>query len=354
MDPVSGRPRTCIINLINANSPLTFDATMLGALKVYARANQATIITPFILAGAMSPVTVAGTAAQTLAESLAGMALVQLLNPGAPVVLGSFASCCRCSQGRPHSARRSLLWCSTPWRRWRDGWAYPSAPAAGCALRRSPMRRRLTSRRTPAAHLPCGCQLRIAYRGLARGRPVDGLREVHDGCGPGGDDAHAAGGSGFIGERPGAGCYSGSGSGQTLSGLRSSPANFENAFYRSPLADNNSFEQWEAEGAKDMAQRANALWKRQLSEYVAPPMDPAIDEALLEYIAKKKAATPIPIFESGCRSETHAQASSRFAVYRSMAAVLRSGVCAGHLTSQRRRHGQAAGSGGGSHDLRDW
>ena len=57
-----------IINLINANSPLTFDATMLGALKVYARNNQACIMTPFILAGAMSPVTVAGTAAQTLAE----------------------------------------------------------------------------------------------------------------------------------------------------------------------------------------------------------------------------------------------------------------------------------------------
>ncbi|HEX8782665.1 MAG TPA: trimethylamine methyltransferase family protein, partial [Steroidobacteraceae bacterium] len=71
-DPSSGRPRTSVISLINANSPLTWDATMLGALKTYARANQATIVTPFILAGAMSPVTVAGTAAQTLAESLAG------------------------------------------------------------------------------------------------------------------------------------------------------------------------------------------------------------------------------------------------------------------------------------------
>ncbi|MEL4383266.1 trimethylamine methyltransferase family protein, partial [Shewanella algae] len=73
IDPVTGRPKTCVISLINANSPLTWDATMLGALKTYARANQATIVTPFILAGAMSPVTVAGTVAQTLAESLAGM-----------------------------------------------------------------------------------------------------------------------------------------------------------------------------------------------------------------------------------------------------------------------------------------
>jgi len=57
LDPATGKPRTVIINLINANSPMTFDETMLGAAKVYARANQATIITPFILAGAMSPVT---------------------------------------------------------------------------------------------------------------------------------------------------------------------------------------------------------------------------------------------------------------------------------------------------------
>src|SRR2546421_10577992 len=100
-DPGTGKPRTCIISLINANSPLTWDATMLGALKTYARANQATIVTPFILAGAMSPVTVAGTCAQTLAEALAGMAFVQLVHPGAPVVLGSFASSISMQSGAP-------------------------------------------------------------------------------------------------------------------------------------------------------------------------------------------------------------------------------------------------------------
>ncbi|MFM7066167.1 MAG: trimethylamine methyltransferase family protein, partial [Gammaproteobacteria bacterium] len=96
-----GKLKTMLISLINANSPMVFDATMLGALKVYARANQATIVTPFILAGAMSPVTVAGTAAQTLAEALAGMTLAQLVNPGAPVVLGSFASSISMQSGAP-------------------------------------------------------------------------------------------------------------------------------------------------------------------------------------------------------------------------------------------------------------
>src|ERR1700677_4696528 len=100
-DPATGRPKTTIINLINVNSPMTYDATMLGAAKVYARANQALIITPFILAGAMSPVTVAGTVAPTLAEALSGLAFVQLVNPGSPVVLGSFASSISMQSGAP-------------------------------------------------------------------------------------------------------------------------------------------------------------------------------------------------------------------------------------------------------------
>src|SRR5256712_7074026 len=89
------------MSLINANSPLVWDGTMLGAAQAYAEANQATIITPFILAGAMAPVTAAGVAAQTLAEALGGMAFVQLVRPGAPVVLGSFASSLSMQSGAP-------------------------------------------------------------------------------------------------------------------------------------------------------------------------------------------------------------------------------------------------------------
>ena len=90
-----------MFSLINANSPLVWDSTMLGAARAYAEANQAVMMTPFILAGAMSPATVAATCAQTLAESLAGMAYVQLVRPGAPVVLGSFASSMSMQSGAP-------------------------------------------------------------------------------------------------------------------------------------------------------------------------------------------------------------------------------------------------------------
>jgi trimethylamine---corrinoid protein Co-methyltransferase len=82
------------------------------------------------------------------------------------------------------------------------------------------------------------------------------------------------------------------GPGKHFLGCAHTQANFQTAFFRSTLADNNSAEQWEAEGSQDMAQRANAQWKKMLREYEPPPIDPAIDEALLDYMARRKAAFP--------------------------------------------------------------
>ena len=94
--------QNCVItSLINANSPMVWDGTMLGAAKVYASNNQACVISPFILAGAMSPVTVAGTCAQLFAEALSGMAFTQLVRPGAPVIFGTFGSSISMQSGAP-------------------------------------------------------------------------------------------------------------------------------------------------------------------------------------------------------------------------------------------------------------
>jgi len=90
-----------LVNLINANSPMTFDDTMLGSLKVYARNNQACMVSPFIISGAMSPVSAAGVAAQSLAEALAGMTLIQLIRPGAPMIYGNFVSSMSMQTGAP-------------------------------------------------------------------------------------------------------------------------------------------------------------------------------------------------------------------------------------------------------------
>ncbi len=90
-----------IISLINVNSPLRYDDRMLSALLEYAKAGQATVITPFLLMGAMSPVSVAATLAQQVGEALAGIALVQTIRPGCPVVFGSFLSNTDMQSGSP-------------------------------------------------------------------------------------------------------------------------------------------------------------------------------------------------------------------------------------------------------------
>ena len=98
---ISCANNTVMTSLININSPMTFDDVMMGALEVYARNNQACIISPFIVGGAMAPVSVAGTLTQVLAEVLAGIAYSQLIRPGAPVIFGAFVTSIDMNSGAP-------------------------------------------------------------------------------------------------------------------------------------------------------------------------------------------------------------------------------------------------------------
>ena len=82
------------------------------------------------------------------------------------------------------------------------------------------------------------------------------------------------------------------GPGSHFLGSDHTQANFLTAFYRSPTSDNSSFEQWQAEGSLDAAQRANGIWKQLLADYQDPGLDPAIDEALQAYIEQRKSSVP--------------------------------------------------------------
>ncbi|HVO44729.1 MAG TPA: trimethylamine methyltransferase family protein [Steroidobacteraceae bacterium] len=293
IDPVSGKPKTCITSLINANSPLTWDATMLGALKTYARANQATIVTPFILAGAMSPVTVAGTVAQTLAESLAGMTLAQLVNPGAPVILGSFASSLSMQSGAPTFGTPEpalVLYVMAALAR-RLGVPFRSGGGL-CASKIADAQAAFESANTLIPTCLAGVNFVLHTAGWLEGGLSMGYEKFVM-------DADQAGmmhtlleGVDLSDNGQALDAIREVGPGKHFLGCAHTQANFQTAFYRSPLADNNSFEQWEAEGGQDMARRANALWKKQLAEYEAPPLDPAIDEALLDFINRRKASFP--------------------------------------------------------------
>jgi len=293
MDPVGGKPNTVIVSLINVNSPMTYDATMLGALKVYARANQACIVTPFILAGAMSPVTVAGTASQTLAEALAGMAFIQLLNPGAPLVFGSFASSLSMQSGAPTFGTPEpalVLYVMAELAR-RLGVPFRSGGSL-CASKIPDAQAAFESAQTLLPTCLAGVNFVLHVAGWLEGGLAMGYEKFVMDVDQAGMMHTLLEGVDLSENGQAMDAIREVGPGKHFLGCAHTQANFETAFYRSPLADNNSYEQWDAEGGKDIAQRANAQWKKQLAEYVEPPLDPAVDEALLDFISRRKAAFP--------------------------------------------------------------
>ncbi len=288
-----GRLKTMLVSLINANSPMTFDATMLGALKVYARNNQATIVTPFILAGAMSPVTVAGTAAQTLAEALAGMTLAQIVNPGAPVILGSFASSISMQSGAPTFGTPEpalVLYAMAALAR-RLGVPFRSGGSL-CASKIPDAQAAFESAQTLLPTCLAGVNFVLHTAGWLEGGLSMGYEKFMMDVDQAGMMHTLLAGIDLSENGQAMDAIREVGPGKHFLGCAHTQANFENAFYRSSIADNNSVEQWDAEGSLDATQRAAVLWKRQLAEYQPPPLDVAIDEALLDFMARRKAAAP--------------------------------------------------------------
>ena len=282
-----------ILSLINANSPLVWDSVMLGAARAYAEANQATLITPFILAGAMAPVTAAGVCAQTLAEAMGGMAFVQLVRPGAPVVLGSFASSISMQSGAPTFGTPEpalVLYVMAALAR-RLGVPFRSGGNL-CASKVPDAQAAYESAATFGPTILAGVNFVLHAAGWLEGGLTVGYEKFildNDQCGMAavfvkGVDMSENGQAldAMLANPPG----------QHHLGSAHTLANFESAFYRAETADNNSFEQWLEDGGLDAAQRANAIWKRMLAEYEAPPIDPGVDEALQEFIAKRKASMP--------------------------------------------------------------
>ncbi len=284
--------RNCVIlGNVNVNSPLVWDGTMTLALRAYARANQAAVVVPFILGGAMGPVTNAGAIAQSLAETMAGCALAQLERPGAPVIFGNFLSSMSLRSGSPTFG--------TP------------EPAVGSMVVGQLARRlglplrcsgNFTTSKLPDAHamnegtmsmlaaVHCGANFILHSAGF-----LDGLLSMSyekfvmdaDFCGA----LHTyLDGVRIDDNQLALDAFREVGPGSHFFGCAHTMANYETAFWDSGIADNEPFEKWEAAGSADAATRANRKWKKMLADYEAPPLDAAIDEALLDFIGRRKAA----------------------------------------------------------------
>ena len=284
---------TVITSLINANSPMVWDGTMLGALKVYARNNQACIVSPFILAGAMSPVTVAGTLAQVLAEVLAGAATAQLVRPGAPVIFGVFASSVSMQSGAPTfgTPEPTLVSLAAGQLARRLGLPFRTGGCL-CASKIPDAQAAYESSETILPALLAGTNFVLHAAGWLEGGLASGYEKFVMDADQLGMMQTLAKGVDLSENGQAMDAIREVGPGSHYLGCAHTQANFETAFYRSNIADNNSYEQWLAEGEQDATKRANTLWKRMLREYEAPPLDPGIDEALNEFLTKRKSAEP--------------------------------------------------------------
>ena len=281
-----------LLALVNVNSPLRYDDRMLGSLMEYAAANQPVIATPFLMAGAMSPMGLAGTLAQQTAEALAGIALIQLIRPGAPCIYGSFLTNIDMQSGSP---------------------AFGTPESAMGILASAQMARHykipfrgggaLTSSKSPdaqAAYESMMCMwptvlggvhfvlhaagwlesallasyekfivdveaLRMFEWMLSKGIPfddegfaMDGIREV----GPGGHHL---------------------GSEHTM-------RHYRTGFYRPWISSTENYDRWQRMGSRTADRVANEKWKQLLADYADPGIDSAVDDQLKAFIEVRKDA----------------------------------------------------------------
>ena len=282
-----------LVGIINSNSPLRYDANMIEGLIEYAAAGQVNIITPFIMAGATSPVTLAAAVAQQNAEALAAVVLAQLVRPGAPVMYGSFLTGLEMRTGAPAFGRPEsalgILASAQMARRYR-------LPCRGGGV--------LTNSKIPdhqagqekmnmlwplilggvhyilhAAGWSDGgltasfeqmvidAEMLESTARFFTGVPVDDERLAIEVIG------HVGTGGHFLGEEH-------------------TRRHFRSEFYYPALADTEAYEAWVKKGSKDAYARASERWKKLLASYVEPVLDPSIDEALTAFMARRKREIP--------------------------------------------------------------
>jgi trimethylamine--corrinoid protein Co-methyltransferase len=274
--------------VVNVNSPLQLDIPMLLGMIEMSRRNQPVVVTPFTLAGAMAPVTVAGALVQQNAEALAGLAFCQTVNPGCPVVYGGFTSNVDMRSGAPafgtpEYVKAALIGAQLA-RRYRLPFRSSCVNASNWPDAQATYESAMSLWATVLGHTNMIMHsfgwmeggLRASFEKIVIDlemvqtlmktlEPVDfaeaelgldAMREV----GPGGHFFGAA---------------------HTLE-------RYETAFYQPVLSDWRNWETWQQDGAVDATHRAHRIYKQLLAEYEEPPMDPAIREELTGFIARRK------------------------------------------------------------------
>jgi trimethylamine--corrinoid protein Co-methyltransferase len=277
------------ISLINVNSPLRYDDRMLAAMMEYVRAGQPVVITPFLLMGAMSPVTIPAALAQQLAEGLAGIALAQLVRPGTPVLFGSFLSNTDMQSGSPSFGTPESaigLLCTGQLARhyglpFRSGGALTASQTVDAQASYEAMMTMLPTFLAgvnwvmhSAGWLESG--LVSCYEKFIV--DIEILRMLREEFTPLEiDEASLA-----------FGAHEEVGPGGHFLGAMHTLERFRDCFYRPLLSSTENYERWERNGGNDATARAGLLWREALDEYQQPPLDDAIRDELQEFVVRRR------------------------------------------------------------------
>ncbi len=280
-------------SLININSPMTFDDVMMGALEIYAEAGQGCIISPFIVGGAMAPVSVAGTLTQVLAEVLAGIAYSQLVKPGAPVIFGAFVASIDMGSGAPTfgTPEASLITYGAGQLARRLGLPYRSA-GSFCGSKLPDAQAAYETANSLNMGLLSGVNFMLHACGWLEGGLVSSYEKFVMDADQLGTLHRMSEGISMSEDDQAMGAIAEVGPGGHYLGCAHTQANFKTAFWKTNLLDYKPFETWDEEGARDTQALASVKVAQMLSQYQQPAMDPGTAEELAGYVARKKAAEP--------------------------------------------------------------
>jgi trimethylamine--corrinoid protein Co-methyltransferase len=283
-----------ILGNVNTNSPLLVDKVVTEAARVYSSRGQGMIVAPFILTGAMGPVSTAASVAQAMAEAMIVCAYVQLLRPGAPFVLGNFLSSMSLKSGAPTFGMPEPVM---------------SNYAIGQLARRAGLPLRcggsLTASKIEDAQaayesadsmhstMLAGANFVLHAAGWLEGGLCTGFEKlIMDADRLGGYQKVLCESLDTSEEAFARDAYSEVDPGGHFLGCGHTMRNYQTAFYSPELSDSENVESWEEGGSKDMRQRAFERWTSMIKSYEPPPMDPAVKEALEAFIAKRKEELP--------------------------------------------------------------
>jgi trimethylamine--corrinoid protein Co-methyltransferase len=277
------------ISLINCNSPLHWDERMLEALFEYTSAGQPCVLTPFLLMGAMSPVTIPAALVQQIAEALSGITLAQLIRPGAPVIFGSFLSNIDMQSGSPTFGTPESgigLLCTGQIARhfglpFRSGGGLTSSQVADAQAGYEALMTMLPT-------FLAGANFVMHAAGWLEGglvscyekfvMDVELLRMLEVEFAP----------LEVTEESLAFGAHEEVGSGGHFLGAAHTLEHFRDCFYRPLLSSTENFDRWKRNGGADAAERAGRIWRESLEAYEQPPIDDGVREELREYVARRR------------------------------------------------------------------